>query len=76
MSMNRVGGWGGEGLHSDGDAWYAAASDCGRMLVCLCVGVNDASVCDWFGEAARCMDALVAEMYHHIGLNDASVDWT
>lgn len=31
-------------LHSDTDAWHAAAWGCGSVLVCLRVGVNDASV--------------------------------
>lgn len=42
------------------------------MLVCLCVGVNDASVT---GLARPYMGTLVTEMYRHVRLNDVSVDW-
>lgn len=39
----------------------------------LCVGVNDASVSC---VARPYMDTLVTQMYHHVRLNDVSVDWT
>lgn len=43
------------------------------MFVCLCLGVNDASVT---GLARPYMNTLVTETYRHVRLNDASVGWT
>lgn len=44
-----------------------------QQEVCLCVGVNDASVT---GLVKPYTNFLVTEMYRHVRLNDASVDWT
>lgn len=44
-----------------------------EVCLCVCMVVNDASVT---GLARRYMNTLVTEMYHHVRLNDVSVDWT
>lgn len=44
-----------------------------NVFMCLCVGVNDASVT---GLERPYTNILVTEIYRHVRLNDVSVDWT